>query len=229
VKKLLAFAVFAGLTLWGLAQNPVAVVNNEPITKEELDSATQLNQILFTLYFQYPRFAQTILTTPEGKALLTRYQRDVLEDLILRKIQVQEAQAQGLSADPARVQELLDRMIEHIKSYYGFSDEELAAELAKEGLTLEGFRNELRPQAEEQALVEALKAAVTAGVSVSEDEISAYYAANPGQFLDDQGNTLPLAQVHDKIASLLFSQKQESVWQEWLKKARETANVQINL
>ncbi|MGB9756995.1 MAG: SurA N-terminal domain-containing protein [Candidatus Bipolaricaulaceae bacterium] len=229
MKKLLAFAVFAGLTLWGLAQNPVAVVNNEPITKEELDSATQLNQILFTLYFQYPRFAQTILTTPEGKALLTRYQRDVLEDLILRKIQVQEAQAQGLSADPARVQELLDRMIEHIKSYYGFSDEELAAELAKEGLTLEGFRNELRPQAEEQALVEALKAAVTAGVSVSEDEISAYYAANPGQFLDDQGNTLPLAQVHDKIASLLFSQKQESVWQEWLKKARETANVQINL
>lgn len=229
MKKLLAFAVFVGLAFLGLAQNPVAVVNDEPITKEELDSATQLNQILFTLYYQYPRFAQTILTTPEGKALLTRYQRDVLESIILRKIQIQEARARGISADPARVNELLDQMIERIKSYYGLSDEELAAELAKEDLTLEEFKKELQPQAEEQALVEALKAAVTAEVSVSEEEISAYYAANPGQFLDDQGNALPLDQVYDKIASLLFSQKQESVWQEWLKKARESAKVEINL
>lgn len=229
MKKFLAFMVFVGLAFWGLAQSPVAIVNDEPITKEELDSATQLNQILFTLYFQYPRFAQTILTTPEGKALLTRYQRDVLEDLILRKIQIQEARARGITADPARVNELIDQMLERIKSYYGLSDEELAAELANEGLTLEEFRNELRSQAEEQALVEALKTAVTAGVTVSEDEISAYYAANPGQFQDDQGNTLPLDQVHDKIASLLFSQKQESFWQEWLKNAREAANVQINL
>ncbi len=229
MNKLLAFAVFVGLAFLGLAQNPVALVNGEPITKEELDRATQLNQILFTLYYQYPRFAQTILTTPEGKALLTRYQRDVLEDMILRKIQIQEARGRGISADPARVNELLDQMIEHIKSYYGLSDEELAAELAKEGLTLEEFKQQLQPQAEEQALVEALKAAVTAEVSVSEGEILAYYAANPGQFLDDQGNALPLAQVHDKIASLLFSQKKERVWQEWLKNAREAAKVQINL
>jgi parvulin-like peptidyl-prolyl isomerase len=229
VKKLLALAVFVGLGFLGLAQTPVAVVNGEPITKEELDNAAQLNQILFTLYYQYPRFAQTILNTPEGKALLTRYQRDVLEDLILRKIQIQEARARGITADPARVNELLDQMLEQIKSYYGLSDEELAAELEKEGLTVEQFRSELQPQAEEQALLEALKAAVTAGITVSEDEISAYYTANPGQFVDAQGNNLPLEQVHDKIASLLASQKQETAWQEWLKQARESANVQINL
>jgi len=37
-------------------------------------------------------------------------------------------------------------------------------------------------------LVEALKAAVTAGVIVSEDEISGYHTANPGQFVDTRGN-----------------------------------------
>ncbi|MCS7240949.1 MAG: SurA N-terminal domain-containing protein [Candidatus Bipolaricaulota bacterium] len=227
MKKLLAFVLFVGLT--ALAQAPVAIVNGEAITKEELESATQLNQILFTLYYQYTRFAQSLLTTPEGKAFLTRYQRDVLEDLILRKIQLQEARARGLAADPAKVEELVNQTLGYIKSYYDLTDEELAAELAKENMTVEQFRAELRPQAEERALLAALKEAVIAEVTVSEEEIAAYYNANPGQFVDAQGNALPLAEVREKIVSLLISQKQDTVWQEWLKKARETASVQINL
>lgn len=229
MKKLCALIVFVGLALVGWAQVPVAVVNGEPITREELESATRLNQILFQLYFQYPRFAQSLMGTPEGKAFLTRYQRDVLEDLILRKIQVQEARARKLAADPARVEELVNQTLDYIKSYYDLTDEELVAELAQEGLTLEAFKAQLRPQAEEQALLEALKQAVTAEVTVSEEEIAAYYQANPSQFLDDQGKPLPLAEVRLKIASLLASQKQDALWQEWLKRARETASVQINL
>lgn len=229
MKKLSVAFVIVGLTLAGFAQAPVAVVNGEPITREELDSATRLNQILFNLYFQYPRFAQSLLNTPEGKAFLTRYQRDVLEDLILRKIQVQEARARNLSADPARVEDLVNQALEYIKSYYNLTDEELVAELAKEGLTLEEFRAQLRPQAEEQALLEALKQAVTAKVTVSEEEIQAYYQANSSQFLDEQGQALPLSEVRLKITSLLLTQKQDELWQEWLKKAREAANVQINL
>ncbi len=229
MKKFLAFLALVGLALAGLAQTPVAVVNGQPITKEELESATRLSEILFSLYYQYPRFAQSLLTTSEGKAFLTRYQREVLEELILRKIQLQEAQARGIVADPSRVEELINQIIEHIKTYYGLSDEELLTELAKEGLTLEEFRAELRPQAEEQALLEALKSAVTVDVGVSEEEITAYYQKNPDQFVDAQGNTLPLAEVRDKIASLLISQKQEEAWQRWLKGAREAADVQINL
>ncbi|MFN3346476.1 MAG: SurA N-terminal domain-containing protein [Candidatus Bipolaricaulaceae bacterium] len=229
MKKFGVMFVLVGLALSGLAQAPVAVVNGEPITREELDSATRLNQILFNLYFQYPRFAQSLLGTPEGKAFLTRYQRDVLEDLILRKIQVQEARARNLSADPARVEDLVNQTLEYIKSYYNLTDEELVAELAKEGLTLEEFRAQLRPQAEEQALLEALKGAVTGEATVSEEEILTYYQANTSQFLDDRGQALPLDKVRLKIASLLLSQKQEELWQEWLKRARETADVQINL
>lgn len=229
MKKFIAVVVFVGLALAGLAQTPVAVVNGEPITKTELDNATRLNNILFTLYYQYPRFAQSLLTTPEGKVFLARYQRDVLEDLIMRKIQLQEAQARGIAADPAKVEEMLDQMLESIKTYYGLSDEELVAELANEGLTLEEFRAQLRPQAEEQVLMEALKAAVTANVTLSEEEIAAYYEENRDQFVDDKGNQLSLAEVREKIGAFLIAQKQEEVWQAWLKQAREAANVQINL
>ncbi|MDW7967641.1 MAG: SurA N-terminal domain-containing protein [Thermoanaerobaculum sp.] len=229
MKKLSVFLALVGLAVTGLGQAPVALVNGEPITQEELESATRLNQILFQLYFQYPRFAQSLLGTPEGKAFLTRYQRDVLEELILRKIQVQEARARKLSADPARVEELVNQTLEYIKRYYDLTEEELVAELAQEGLTLEAFKARLRPQAEEQALLEALKQAVTAAVTVSEEEIAAYYQANLGQFLDAKGQPLPLAEVRPKIAAFLAGQRQEALWQEWLKRARETANVQINL
>ncbi len=229
MNRLSVMFIVVGLALGGLAQVPVAVVNGEPIAREELDSATRLNQILFNLYFQYPRFAQSLLNTPEGKAFLIRYQRDVLEDLILRKIQLQEARARRLSADPVRVEELVNQTLEYIKSYYNLTDEGLVAELANEGLTLEEFKAQLRPQAEEQALLEALKEAITAEATVSEEEISAYYQAYPSQFLDAQGQILPLSEVRLKIASLLISQKRDSLWQEWLKKAREAANVQINL
>ncbi len=229
MKKLLALAVFVGFFTGGLAQAPVAIVNGEPIMREELEGSTRLNQILFSLYYQYPRFAQSLLTTPEGKAFLTRYQRDVLEDLILRKIQIQEAQARGLTPDPTRVNAIVDQILTQIKSYYGLSDEELVAELAKEGLTPEEFREELRPQAEQQALLEALKQAVTGDLTVTDEEIRTYYEDNADQFTDDQGNPLSLAEVREKIFSLLYSQKQDEAWNTWLKETREKAQVEINL
>jgi len=227
VKKLLALVLFVGLSAW--AQAPVALVNGEPITKEELDSATRLNQILFNLYFQYPQFAQVLLGTPEGKAFLDRYQHEVLENLILRKIQLQEARARGLAPSSARVDELVNQALDYIKSYYGLSDEELVAELAAEGLTLEQFKAQLAGQAQEQALLEALKEAVIGEVQVSDEEIAAYYAQNPGQFLDAQGNLQPLAEVENQIFSVLLAQKKDQVWEAWLKEAREKADVQINL
>lgn len=227
MKRLLAFVVCVGLTT--LAQAPVALVNGEPITREELESASRLNQIIFTLYYQYARFAQSLLTTPEGEAFLARYQRDVLEDLILRKVQVQEARARGVIPDAARVEEIIDQTLELIKAYYGLTDEELAAELANEGLTLEEFRAELRPQAEEKALLESLKQAVIGEIEVSEEEITSYYEQHPDQFLDPSGNVLPLVEVREEIFSVLLSEKQDRAWEEWLKAARDRATVEINL
>ena len=103
------------------------------------------------------------------------------------------------------------------------------AELAAEGLTLEQFKEQLAEQAQEQALLEALKEAITGGVQVSDEEIAAYYAQNPGQFLDAQGNLQPLEEVENRIFSVLLAQKKDRVWEAWLKEARAKANVQINL
>lgn len=141
----------------------------------------------------------------------------MLEDLILQKVQ------------EARVEEIIEQTLERIKTYYGLTDEELVPELAKDGLTLEAFREELRAQAAKQALLEALRAAVIGEIEISEEEITTYYEQNPDQFQDAAGNALHLEEVGDKIASLLLAERQEEAWEEWLRARREAAVVEINL
>lgn len=114
----------------------------------------------------------------------------MLEDLILQK--VQEARAHGIIPDAARVEEIIEQTLERIKTYYGLTDEELVAELAKDGLTLGAFREELRAQAAKQALLEALRAVVIGKIEISEEEITTYYEQNPDQFQDAAGNALHL-------------------------------------
>ena len=67
MKKLLALLLFVGISAW--AQTPVAVVNGEPITKEELDSATRLNQILFQPLFPVPAIRSGSPGHPGGEGL----------------------------------------------------------------------------------------------------------------------------------------------------------------
>ena len=218
-----AFGVFAR------AGEPVAIVNGEPITRQELDRATDLAEILFSLSQQFPAFAQSLLLTEEGKSFLARYERDVLEKLILRRIQLQEAKARGLTADEGEVAERTQDTLAQVRAYYGFTEEELAAELLSQGYTLDQFREDIAHQHREKLLLDALKAAVMAEVTVSEEEIEAYYSKDPSRFVDDRGEVIPLEGVRDRIATTLLLAKGEAHWQNWLRQARERADVVIIL
>ncbi|MFH1610148.1 MAG: SurA N-terminal domain-containing protein [Candidatus Bipolaricaulota bacterium] len=223
---LVACIVFGVLAL---AQGPVALVNGEPITREELDMATGLSEVIFALYQQFPAFAQSLLLTEEGKAFLARYERDVLEKIILRRIQIQEAQARGLTADEAEIAKRTQDTLDQIYAYYGLTEDELIAELLYQGYTLEQFMEDIARQHRDEILIETLKAAVIAEVTVTEDEIESYYGTDPTRFVDEAGEMLPLEAVRDRIATILLGEKGEAYWQDWLTKAREGADVEINL
>lgn len=223
---LVACTVFGVLAL---AQGPVALVNGEPITREELDRATGLSEVIFSLYQQFPAFAQSLLLTEEGKAFLARYERDVLEKIILRRIQLQEAQARGLVADEAEIAKRTQATLDQIYVYYGLTEDALAAELLAQGYTREQFVADIARQHRERILIEALKAAVMAETPVAEEEITAYYDANPTRFRNEAGETLPLEAVRDRIAAILLAEKGEVHWQDWLAAARQKADVVITL
>lgn len=211
------------------ASEPVAFVNGEPITREQLDGATGLGEVVFSLYQQFPAFAQSLLLTEEGKAFLSRYERDVLEKLILRRIQVQEARARGLIPDEAEVAQRTQAALDQVYAHYGLAEDAFAARLLAQGSSLDQYREDIAREYREKSLVAALKAALLEEIDVSDEEIQAYYDEDPGRFVDDSGNTLPLAEVRERITAILRLDKQEAQWAEWLRQARERAQIEINL
>ncbi|HEU67741.1 MAG TPA: hypothetical protein ENN53_00675 [Candidatus Acetothermia bacterium] len=217
---------------WGAvaaASEPVAYVNGEPITREELDQATGLAEILFSLSQRFPSFAQSLLLTEEGKGFLARYERDVLEKLILQRVQVQEARARGLTVDEGEVERRTEETLNQIYLYYDLSEEEFAAELLSQRDSLERFRNDIARQHRENLLLSALKAAVLAEITVSEEEIQSSYNEDPERFVDEDGEPLPFPHVRERIAAILRAEKEEAHWQAWLAAARSRAAVEINL
>jgi len=229
VLKLCVMAVVLGLSLSAFTQEPVAIVNGEEISRQELERAAGLNSILFTLYQKFPRFAQTLLTTPEGKALIQRYQRDVLEQLIMRKLELQEAEARGLEPTPEQVEARVQQVLARILQQNQLTEEELAEVLARQGRTLEDFKADLAVQVREQLMIELLRDQVTADATVTEEEIQAYYHEHQDRFQDETGAVRPLEEVHDEIATLILEMKRAEIWNAWLEELRAGADVQILL
>ncbi len=224
---LTACLAVAGLT--GLAEEPAAVVNGEEITRDELQAAANLNQIVFGIYQQFPAFAQTLLATEEGEALLERYEQDVLDELIERRLQRQAAGERGITPNEDEVQEWVDQTLENIKQQHQLTDEELVAALAQQGTSLEEFREEIAVDVREHLVREALKEEVIADVRVSQEEALEYYEEKPDQFRDEEGELLPFEEVEETIAEELVVQAQERAWRDWLVELRAQADITINL
>ncbi len=103
-------------------------------------------------------------------------QRQVLDALILRRLQLQEAQKENVIVDQAQV----TATINEIKVRNGFrSDAELAEALAQENLTLEEFRTKIW----EQLVVDSLLSVkVRTSVVLSEEEITEYYQVHLAEY-----------------------------------------------
>lgn len=208
---------------------PVAYVNGEPITRDELDRATRLSEIVLILYQSHPAFAQALLATPEGKAFLARYERDVLEGLILRRLGVQEALRRGLSVDEGEVARRTEASLREVRARYGFTEEAFRAYLESQGFTPEGYREEVARWHREELLLAALRLALAAEIRVTDEEVRAYYEEDPGRFVDEEGNPLTVEEVYERIVALLRQDKADAHWWAWLEAARREAVVEITL
>lgn len=126
----------------------VAVVNNEVITLSELQREASVRKI-------------------DG----SRDQRLLLEDMIDRKIQMAAAKKAGMDVTD---KELSDA-VNDIMKRNGMEPGKFGAALAREGLTLEQYKSELR---EQMTLSRMFNKFVRSGVSIEETEVRAYYERN---------------------------------------------------
>lgn len=168
MNRFLAAALLAVFALPALhAQQParpvdgiVAVVDEDVILQSELDRA------LANIRAQYRGREDQL---PPDDVL----RRQVIERLVLVRLQVARAESAGITA----TDEDVDRAVDGIASQNGMTQEQLRAQLARDGISLADFRRTLR----DEMLTQRLRQSFAQGrISVSESEVDAAMAAQSG-------------------------------------------------
>ncbi len=144
----------------------VAVVNDEPITFSEFRDSVAEN-----------------LGIPAGDAdLYLREEKDTarvlqgIEALVDSVLVRQELKKLGQEISAQEI----DRAVESVRKGNNLSEADFRAALEKDGITLEGYRQRIRWQMERGAIVRAKR---FKDVTVTDEEIKAYYQANAERFL----------------------------------------------
>jgi peptidyl-prolyl cis-trans isomerase SurA len=143
-----------------VADRIVAVVGNEVIFKSEIDTRELMARM------QYPELAQ-------DKGL----SRSILEGQIDQKIILAKAKIDSVSIDENAIVSAASDRFRELNTKFS-SKAEMESRLGKSSAgILEGIRQEMR----NQQLVDTLRRKKSAGVTVSYDEVMAFYTANKAQ------------------------------------------------
>jgi peptidyl-prolyl cis-trans isomerase SurA len=145
----------------------VAVVNDDVITLTELNSSLK-------------PYAEKIrsLGYPKEKEqqLLFKVRKEILDHLINEKIEDQEIKRSKVEIS----EEQIDRTIERIKETNFLTDEQLRAALAKDGMTMEEYREKIKGQILRERLVN-LK--VKSKIVITKEDIRAYYEKHIDEYV----------------------------------------------
>jgi peptidyl-prolyl cis-trans isomerase SurA len=156
----------------------VAVVNNEVITSQELES--RMRQV------ERRMRSQGIAMPPRAEL-----QKQMLERLIVDRAQLQLAKDLGIRVDDLTV----DRALARIAEQNRMSLQEFRNQLEREGTSLAGVREEIRTEIIMQRLRER---EVANKIQITESEIDNYLAANKDA-LQNKQQELNIAQILVRI------------------------------
>lgn len=143
----------------------IAVVNEDVITKTELEDATEI-------FFPDPN------NRPQKEVIITQ----LIEQILLE----QEAKKNGITISEAEV----DRGVELVKKQFNLNEQDFNVVLKKQNLTPELFREQWRTQMLGNKLI---KSKLQGQVAVTEDEIRKYYEENYGKI--EPGEEVHIAHI----------------------------------
>ena len=118
-----------------LIGRPVAVVNGEPIARSEARERLNVSRLMLE-----KEYGKGLFAGEQGRALLGRLERDVLEKMVEERLVVQEASRLKIRVDDDRVREEIQKIGREI---YG-NWENFQASLKEDGISQEYLMNHVR-------------------------------------------------------------------------------------
>ena len=145
----------------------IAVVGDKTVTKQEFDQLIEQQK--------KSAEAQKQDFPAPGTAQYEALKATVVKGLVEQKEWELEGEAMGVQVTDQEIETELDKLKQQ---YFKGDEQKYSAELAKQGLTDEDVRNELRTR----ILTNKIYEAVTKKVTVSDADIQAYYDKNSTQY-----------------------------------------------
>jgi parvulin-like peptidyl-prolyl isomerase len=195
VKKfLIVIMVLFALSLFAQQATGVVVVaevNGRQVTQEELDREANLNRLLLQLRSLDERFYQVLTSTPEGLALLQRYKREVLNNLIDQILIVQIGEKMGIVVPKETIEKLVADELNKTLSQYNMTETDLDWYLKSANLgNLETFKNRLRWIFTVQQTLQQIYQKVTESSVISDEEVKKFYEENKEYFAVEESAKL---------------------------------------
>ncbi len=148
----------------------VAVVNEEIITLYDLKR----------VFEPYAKNVKALkYSKDQERQMLFKVRSDLLKQLVDRKLADQEIKRNKLVVS----EEEIDKTIEQLKSSRSFTDEQLRAGLAEQGVTLEDYRKEMKEQLLRSRLINV---EVKSKIVITDENIQAYYDSHREKYVGEQ-------------------------------------------
>lgn len=189
VSALVLVAATPAVAAREVADRIVAVVNRGIITESELN--TRLRAVKANLKRQK-------VAEPPADIL----QKQVLERLVVERVQADVARQTGLRVDDNQLEKALDRIAEQNK----LTREQLFAAVAEQGLQADEFRAQIRNDIVSSRLRER---EVDSHVTVSEAEVDAFLKEQKGTASTEYNLAHILVQVPEQASSAVVAEKQQ--------------------
>jgi len=165
----------------------VAVVNNSIITESSLDAAV-------ASYLGGLKEGDT----PKEAGVDTRSK--VLDIMVERELMKQSADKDGIDVS----EDEIDSLINDIKSRSGISEEKLLVELAKNGLTMALYRDQLREEIRQSKF---MNNKFRSGINITNSDLKIFYTQNNSDFQNPPLYGIALIVVQDKKTADIVSNK----------------------
>jgi peptidyl-prolyl cis-trans isomerase SurA len=101
---------------------------------------------------------------------------DVLETMVLNKLMVAKSKIDSVYVEPEQLEQELNRRIQQMFAQFGGDPETILKEYGK---TLEELKAEIKPNLEEQLLIQKMQGKITADVNVTPKEVKYFYKQIP--------------------------------------------------
>jgi len=160
----------------------VATVNEEEITRTELQKAAGTQQLIMQIAQTNQQFAQLLYSSEAGQELLEEFNKTKLEEVINNTLLQQAAADSDVELTEKEKNEMFNKQVAQIKQQNNLTDEQFESALSEQGIESMEQYKKMFLENENLKIQKFIQEKVLSNVEVSEEEAKEFYNNNSQRY-----------------------------------------------